>query len=356
MALDTSGPDKLQVVFPILSISWHGGTRVLIQVANHLAGLGHRIVFLVSRNRCKTPFEFAQGVTVRHVGVYTGIKAIDYLVFLCCVPFQVKGNAVLIASFFVTYYPVLLLASIRRLPYLYFVQDIESKYRFPSGMILNPLCKWTYRDPRIVAANEYLRDRLQSEFGTRSRHIAVGPDDIFYDLPPQAGKKYDVVYFLRGEPWKGLDRFLRFLELSKGRLSCLCVSQDAKLADSIAGSGAMFRKPERDRELIECLDSARILLLTSYREGFALPPLEGMARGLPAVLFRCGGPDQYIIDGRNAVHVDSEERAVKVIEELVGDFATYARMREQALLTAQRYRMAKSLKSMAEFVEQCAEW
>jgi glycosyltransferase involved in cell wall biosynthesis len=348
--------ERPQVVLPILSISWHGGTRVLIQVANHLAGLGYQIVFLVARNRCDTPFEFAAGVTVRHLGVYTGIKAIDYLIFLCCVPFQIRGNAVLIASFFVTYYPVRLVASMRRLPYLYFVQDIESKYRFPRSMILNPLCNWTYHDPRIVAANEYLRDRLENEFGTRSRNITVGPDDVFYDLPPQAAKKHDVVYFLRGEQWKGLDRFLRFLELAKGGISCLCVSQDAKLANSIAGTGAVFCKPKNDRELIECLDSARILLLTSYREGFALPPLEGMARGLPAVLFRCGGPDQYIIDGRNAVYVDSEKRALKAIEELVGDFATYDRMREQALLTAQQYRMEKSLKSMAEFVEHCAGW
>src|ERR1700722_16112920 len=96
------GSMKPKVVFPILSISWHGGTRVLIQVANHLAGLGYPGVFLVARNRCKTPFEFAPGVTIEHVGVHTGIKAIDYLIFLCCVPFHAAGNSVLIASFFVT--------------------------------------------------------------------------------------------------------------------------------------------------------------------------------------------------------------------------------------------------------------
>lgn len=347
---------KARVILPILSISWHGGTRVLIQVANHLAGLGHEVVFLVARNRCKTPFEFAPGVVVRHVGVYTGIKVIDYLVFLVCVPFAIGGGAVLIASFFVTYYPVRLLASIKRLPYLYFVQDIESKYGFPRSMILNPLCNLTYSDRRIVAANEFLRERLQMEFGTGSRSIAVGPSALFYDIPPQADKTYDVIYFLRGEPWKGLDRFQRFIEVTKGRVSCLCVAQDANLRERVAGSGVVFRKPQNDRELIACLDSARILLFTSYREGFALPPLEGMARGLPAVLFRCGGPEQYIIDGGNAVYVDSEERAAEVIEELVCDSAMYTRMREQALATAHRYRMDASLRSMAEFVEHCAEW
>jgi len=345
---------KQHVVFPILSISWHGGTRVLIQMANYLAGLGYPVVFLVSRRRCKTPFEFASGVTVRHVGLFTGIKAIDYCVFLCCVPFNVPRYSLLIASFFVTYYPVRLLAAVRQMPYLYFVQDIESKYHFPFGLLLNKLCNWTYRDKKIVAANAYLSSRLNSEFGTSSRNIAVGPDNAFFDLPRQAQKKYDVIYFLRAEPWKGLDRFKRFLAVASGRCSCLCVSQDEELRSALAGSDAVFRKPENDRELIECMDSARILLLTSYREGFSLPPLEGMARGLPAVLFRCGGPDQYIIDGRNGIYVESEEKAAEAVEELVRDAKIYDLMHREALITADQYRMDKSLALMGEFIAQCA--
>jgi len=102
------------------------------------------------------------------------------------------------------------------------------------------------------------------------------------------------------------------------------------------------------------MDSARILLLTSYREGFSLPPLEGMARGLPAVLFRCGGPDQYIIDGRNGIYVESEEKAAEAVEELVRDAKIYDLMHREALITADQYRMDKSLALMGEFIAQCA--
>jgi glycosyltransferase involved in cell wall biosynthesis len=102
------------------------------------------------------------------------------------------------------------------------------------------------------------------------------------------------------------------------------------------------------------MDSARIFLLTSYHEGFALPPLEGMARGLPAVLYRCGGPDQYIVDGSNAIYVDSEDQAAQAVEKLIRDSAMYERMRKEALLTADQYRMDRSLALMAEFVAQCA--
>jgi glycosyltransferase involved in cell wall biosynthesis len=250
---------------------------------------------------------------------------------------------------------VRLVALLKRLPYLYFVQDIESKYPLPSGLILNLLCNWTYRDRRIVAANAHLENRLLAEFGTTSRHISVGPGGIFYETPVNGQKKYDVIYFLRGEPWKGLDRFKRFLALARGRLSCLCVSQDEKLS-SISGDDAVFRKPRDDRELVECIDSARVLLLTSYEEGFALPPLEGMARGLPAVLYRCGGPDQYIVNGSNALYIQNESEAVRVIEALVNDSERFERMSHAAIATAEKYKMDNSLKLMAEFIEHCSQW
>jgi glycosyltransferase involved in cell wall biosynthesis len=345
-----------RVIIPIISISWHGGTRVLIQIANHLAGLGQKVVLLVARKRCHTPFEFAPGVVVKDVGIHTGLKWIDYPIYLLCVPFYMCGNAVCLANFFVSYYPVRLMALITRLPYLYFVQDIESKYPFPSGVILNPLCNWTYRDRRIIAANAHLKSRLLVEFGATSRNISVGPGRIFYEMPAERRKKYDVVYFLRREPWKGLDRFQRFLALAQGRLSCLCVSQDEELASSISDSDAVFRKPGDDRELVECLDSARVLLLTSYEEGFALPPLEGMARGLPTILYRCGGPDQYVVSGSNAMYVQDELEAVRVIEALINDRQQYERMSHAAKATAGEYKMDKSLTLMAEFVAQCSKW
>jgi glycosyltransferase involved in cell wall biosynthesis len=195
-----------------------------------------------------------------------------------------------------------------------------------------------------------------TEFGTTSRSIVVGPDRIFYDAPLQSEKIYDVVYFLRREAWKGLDRFLRFLELAEGRISCLCVSQDELLADAIADSSATFFKPSSDKELVACIDSARILLLTSYQEGFALPPLEGMARGLPTVLFPCGGPDLYVLDGRNSIYVQSETEAICAIEGLIRDPLDYARMSREAMATAEEYRMDKSLARMADFVAHCSEW
>lgn len=357
MQADVDAPRaKPKVVVPFISISWHGGTRILVQVANFLSAKGYDVCFLVSRNRCRTPFSIAPGVRIRDVGVYTGVKPVDYLVFLCCFPFLIGANSVVIANFFVTYFPIRCVWFFRRIPYLYFVQDIESKYPKPLGCLLNAVCRLTYRDQRIVAANAHLRDRLLAEFGTSSRCVSVGPDKVFYEMPVTAQKQYDVVYFLRGEAWKGLDRFLRFLKLSAGRLTCLCVSQNERLGEAIVGTGAVFFKPPDDQALVRCIDSARVLLLTSYHEGFALPPLEGMARGLPTVLFRCGGPELYVVDGQNGIFVQDEAEAALAIESLVRDPRRYARMSGAAMRTAEEYKMEKSLSLLAGYIESCSKW
>jgi glycosyltransferase involved in cell wall biosynthesis len=295
-------------------------------------------------------------VEITNVGIYTSLKWLDYLVFLACVPFYFRRNAVLIANFFVTYWPVRLLSAFTGAPYIYFVQDIESKYVHRRGAVLNAFCNRTYRDRKIVAANPYLSDRLSIEFGTKARSICVGPDECFFEKPTTRIKTHDVIYFLRKEPWKRLDRFRRFLELSKGRLSCLCVTQDDVLLASAWEGNVEVRKPGNDRELIECFDSARFLLLTSSDEGFSLPPLEGMARGLPAVLFRCGGPDAYIVDGGNAVYVESEVAAVDAIDSIKNDVARYERMRSEAVATAARYRLQRSLAQMLVYITECGKW
>jgi glycosyltransferase involved in cell wall biosynthesis len=280
----------LRVAIPLINLSWHGGVRVVVQLANFLADRGHDVSLVVSRNRVSSTFPVSSRVRLQHAGIHTRWKNLDYLVFLLVLPFVLPSRAILIANFFVTYYPVRLAAFLRRTRYFYFVQDIEAKYAGARGAILNFACRLTYADEHIIAANVYLKERLRNEYGRPCKHIAIGPGEAFYARPIARDKKYDLIYFLRGEPWKGLDRFTRILEALPETVTCLCVSQDERLLRPDS-SRVHYRKPAGDDELIDCIDAARLLLFTSYVEGFALPPLEAMARGVPPVLFRCGGPD-----------------------------------------------------------------
>ncbi|MHC1760372.1 MAG: glycosyltransferase [Negativicutes bacterium] len=57
-------------------------------------------------------------------------------------------------------------------------------------------------------------------------------------------------------------------------------------------------------ELANYYRNADIFLFTSWYEGFGMPPLEAMASGTPVVTTDCGGNNEYIQPGNNALVAD----------------------------------------------------
>jgi glycosyltransferase involved in cell wall biosynthesis len=330
----------------MINVLWHGGTRVVVQLANYLAAGGHEVIIVCPRGRVNSAYPLDPRVRIKYIGVHTGLKPLDYPIFLALLPFAFPRRSLLLATFFVTYYPVKLAAILRGAPYLYFVQDVESKYKGRPGMILNHLCNVTYHDDRIIAANSYLKGRLLREFHRTSVSVQIGPASPFYRERSATDKRYDIIYFLRREKWKGLERFKSFLTRSMGRFACLCVSQDETLFESVRHPSVVCIKPQDDDELVSCIDSGRILLFTSHEEGFALPPLEAMARGVPPVLYRCGGPDAYIRDKINGFYVEDEAQTVATVELLLGDQGLYDEVSREARATASVYRMDAALEDL----------
>jgi len=345
---------SLYIGIPMLSARWHGGARVLLQTANYCVSHGCRVTILCPRGHFTSNYELDDRVAVRYIGIHTGWKLLDYVVFLFSVPFALPREATAVANFFVTYFPVRLAALLRRVKYIYFVQDIECKYEGIKGWLLNRTCRSTYADKHIIAANPHLGDRLAREFGRPCDSIQVGPAEIFYRRPVSGTKEYDVIYFLRRESWKGLDRFRKFMAICGSRASVLCVSQDEPLLADMRREGLVCRKPANDEELVDCIDSARVLLYTSYKEGFALPPLEAMARGVPTVMYRCGGPDVYVRDGVNSLYVRDETEAVDAVLRMIENRSLYESLSAEAVSTAAQYRMGAGLERLLAWLVQKA--
>ncbi|MDB5970494.1 MAG: glycosyl transferase group 1 [Hydrocarboniphaga sp.] len=342
----------MKIVIPLINLSWHGGVRVLVRLANHLHAAGHDVELAVTRGYVTGRYFLSPGVDLKHVGVHTGFKPIDYLVFLGLIPFVVSPRSVVVANFFVTYFPARLGAWLRRGNLVYLVQDIETKYSGWSGRLLNLICTWTYRDRNIITANRHLQKRLLANFGAGSATVDIGPAEIFYEL--QAGHRgspqYDVIFFARREPWKGLDRFYDLL--SRGApWRFICVSQDQALLDELRARGLECRCPGDDEELIRVIDSARLLLFTSYDEGFGLPPLEAMSRGIPTILYPSQGPRLYVVHEQNAIYVNNVVECQQRIEQLLTDGALYEQLSTAGRRTAEKFRMSVALVGMQKFIE-----
>lgn len=69
------------------------------------------------------------------------------------------------------------------------------------------------------------------------------------------------------------------------------------------------------------LDAADLFALTSDSEGFSIATVQAMARGLPVIASRCGGPEEILEDGRTGLLFDcgSPEQLANLIEMMRAD-------------------------------------
>ena len=342
----------MNVVIPILGLTTHGGNRVLIQIANELVRSGHECTIVTSWASADCPFSVDPRVAIERRGPRTAHKLLRWLYLLTILTWRMRGADAVLANHFLTAIPARLAVFAWKTRVLYLVQGIEYRaYAAPWSNITEGLCRRTWRTGTLIAANPYLDDELRRLGASPAFVLRLGVDEAFLTTPvaDDERKLFDVVCMLRREHYKRADRLLEITrELMRLGRTVLCICPDAELAASHQASFTQIARPDSDQALIALYDSAKIFLLTSDHEGFALPPLECMARGLPPVMFPCGGPSVYARDGENCVVVGdaSTDTAVTEIVSLLADVSRYARLSERARATARGYAMSPAVKAL----------
>ncbi len=87
-----------------------------------------------------------------------------------------------------------------------------------------------------------------------------------------------------------------------------------------------------ENELSQFYEIADLILITSYQEGLGLIGLEAMSYGIPVVATNCGGPKDFVIDGKNGFLVNINdyknmaEKALYILSsnDIYKDFSKYA--------------------------------
>jgi glycosyltransferase involved in cell wall biosynthesis len=262
-------------------------------------------------------------------------------------PFYMR-HGFLVANYFVTFYPVFVASFIFRRPYVYLVQDIETWFEGSSGVLLNFMCRLTWRSRQIVSVYAYVAQELKRRGIPLLGEIQAGVAECFFRQAPCAdSKSFDLIVFPRIEPWKRLDLLKKIILLYRqqhGSLSVLCAFQDAQLLGQFDAIGCQELCPTTEAELIDGFDRSRVVLFTSAREGLGMPPLEGMARGLPAVVYENGGSSVYMRDDENGFVIESgdEVGAVSALHRLLSEALLYERMSLAARETARMFSMNRA--------------
>ncbi|HBQ8757376.1 TPA: glycosyltransferase family 4 protein [Raoultella ornithinolytica] len=333
----------MKIYIPLINLSNHGGVRVLVELANHLASKGLDIEIIIPSGSYNSVYKIkSDNIIINQIGPVINNKNVRYVIFLLLLPFAMKSNSIVIANFFPTFFPSLLGSLMKRLKVVYFIQDIESKYKSRLGKMLNFFCNLSYHieyNTIKITANEYLKKELMSITNKEVMSINIGLSEPFINTPYYGSeKKFDVIFFLRKEKWKRVELLNDVVSILKSKYSLsptvLGVSQDIGLLKAHHDILEAYKCPSNDEELIDCIDSSKLLLFTSSIEGFGLPPLECMSRGLPSVVFDCGGPSIYIKNGENSYIVYDAVEAAERIYELLNNTNKYECISNSAKISA----------------------
>lgn len=116
-------------------------------------------------------------------------------------------------------------------------------------------------------------------------------------------------------------------------LSIKAKVESLDLSDTIIFKG-------RTKDVLQAINTAQIMLLTSHQECFPLVILESLSQGVPVFSFDCPtGPRNILSDGYDGRLIENknvEEFAI-ALNKFADSKSTQSHWRENALLTAQKY-------------------
>lgn len=345
---------KYDICIPMLSLSPHGGNRVLIELANKLVNSGHEVLILTSRVFLESTYKIDSNVKIKFVGGKTKLSYFSVLFFSCFLK-----NKIIIANYFLTFYSAVFSKLIFGSKYVYLVQDIESEFFHGwKRRFADFICNLSYKSSVVISANSYLSGKIIKRGGVPSLTVNVGVADSFFistDSFDDLTKEFDILYFARAQVHKRLDLFLELmLEVEKllPEVRILCISQDMSALELIRNTSVTKVKPLDDYHLCSLIKKSKINILTSDHEGFALPPLECMSQGVPLAYFPCGGPSVYVSEN-NSICLDRNniKKSAENIVFLLKNENMLKHFSESSIITAEKFKLSTAIDDIVNYID-----
>lgn len=162
----------------------------------------------------------------------------------------------------------------------------------------------------VIVQSEYTKQRIVEKHGLDPDEIdrLPVPIDTTRFKPPECETSNDecVVLFVGrfNDPRKNIELLFRaFSRVVQDRPRSRLVlvgdqlrESDEKLLHSLGISESVECKGEV-QNIVPVLQQADVFALPSRQEGLCIAGLEAMSCGVPVVSTRCGGPEEYVVDG-----------------------------------------------------------
>ena len=218
------------------------------------------------------------------------------------------------------------------------------RYTLRRGTIL-PLSRYTGRGLDAAARRPVVHAPLpmpvdpERFFPDHSRHVPARIGFVGRYLDPRKNASLLLGAFERVR--RSMKRAELFLVGDRPDASINHQVETRGLVDSVA-----FIPYLSADELRPMLQSFDLFVIPSHQEGLCIAALEAMACGVPVVATRCGGPEEFVLDGETGFLVSSDPDALaETILGIIGDSGMRQRLSrgaQNAIRTGYHPETAKS--------------
>lgn len=320
-------------IIPTTNIT--GGVAVVCEHLNRLNKLGYKTLIASYDN--KTDLSWFPNQSVKVIPLKNNQKIIE------------KYQTV-VATGWITAYELLLLNIKRK---IYFVQSDETRF-YPKGSYLKTRVKRTYTFPfEFMTEAKWIKKWLKETFKKDAFYVPNGVNtDIFHpDIPLEPKPKNKTRVLLEGAinlPFKGMEE--AFMVVQDLDCEVWCVSYDGKPKPEWHCDRFFERVPmDQMRHIYSACD---ILLKLSRVEGFFGPPLEMMACGGVPIVAKVTGYDEYIVDGKNALVVSTNNilHTKNILQKLISNKSLYKDLQKQAKITVNNLLWDKTINKLKDII------
>lgn len=337
---------KLRITFVLNGGGLSGGQRIIVGHANRLLDRGHDVRIVVLRwpliwrpralwYECCSRASFRLRLSHEHLHDFRGE--------VLCIPLsklnvRIPDADIVLATHWMTAEPVAALPVSKGAKF-YFLQHYE------IHVFDKQLVDATWRLPmRKIVIARWLQDLARDEFGDdRSVLVPNGVDTDLFHAPPRAMQKPPCVGVMYStEPWKCTGLAFEVAELVRRNipdLEVVCFGEQKPHPGIPLPARTRYIHQPPQQTIRDIYASADVWLCPSRTEGFALPPLEAMACRCPVVCTRCGGPEDFVEDGKNGflTPVDDADAMQEGVKRILSDPNRWQQMSEAALATSRRF-------------------
>lgn len=257
------------------------------------------------------------------------------------------------------------------LPNIRIGSKIKQKYGIPvvgtehwSELKRKPIKNKVFKDAsetyskidQLITVSSPLERVIKTNFGVNSTFVGCVIDDVFGYVPLKANNVFRFIAVGSLFKIKGFDTLIKaFAKAGFKTQAELYIVGDGglklqleNLAKSLGVDKQVFLVGRKTREeIMEFFSKSSVYLLSSRSENFATACMEALSSGIPTIMTRCGGPEDFVDESNSyLVEVDNIDEMAEAMSYMKNNIEKYNRKQISAF-----FRKKYSAKAIAKETE-----